>query len=417
MPKILALSLDYDDCLVRKFDDFTGSTRQKDFDPVTPSEFDTHVNQHQALRGKDKWKQRLLEDNKPLFDFIQSKKDQYDEIIIIPGSNRLNPNVDAVHSCRNNVFSGSCYEGLEIFTEELRKRLSSEEKDPSKKSIALSLDRSLVADFFHKREPGEIFTRACAWSKGEAKEKKDFFRECPVDRTKVSLHYRYMHKLACERPDAEIDYYAIDDNHQGVVKMPNPAIIDALNDVYPKNPDIIPSNVNFCTLPYKHGVLDEKTIIQTRGIGATDSNYDQTMYRMMIASAENVQELHINNMCSCWDLFHNSDKGKQVILSSQTSSTKLALQVKFIYASHPYSVRLVASALVGVVVSAAIYAGFYYSGAKESISFAATAAEFIGMGAAIGFFVGLMLVAAKCKEQSCNDDKQVPSATAKILSQ
>jgi hypothetical protein len=103
-------------------------------------------------------------------------------------------------------------------------------------------------------------------------------------------------------------------------------------------------------------------------------------------------------------------------LSSQ-SSTEIGFQIKFVYASHPYSTSLAISTLFGAVISAAIYAGFYYAGAKESIQFfATTAAEFIGMGAAVGFVIGFILIAAKCKEQSRNDDKQVPSTTAKVLS-
>jgi hypothetical protein len=114
-----------------------------------------------------------------------------------------------------------------------------------------------------------------------------------------------MHKLAFERPDAEINYYAIDDNYQGFIKPPNPSIIDSLNDVYPKNPDIIPSNVKFSTLPYKRGILDAKNIVRVQGIGAVDSNYNQTMYRMMIASVfpDGEKDLRDHNSCSCWHLF------------------------------------------------------------------------------------------------------------------
>ncbi len=67
MPKkILALSLDYDDCLISTHDS-KGQIRNGEdgFDIISQDEFRSHVDYCQPLLNKHKWKQCLIDDNKP----------------------------------------------------------------------------------------------------------------------------------------------------------------------------------------------------------------------------------------------------------------------------------------------------------------------------------------------------------------
>lgn len=290
--KILVLSLDYDDCLVR---------RKKDkFDPI---DFDDVVNQKNPPLDKDKWKEYLLNDNDPLINFIKSIAPEYDVIKVCSGSNRQNPSTDTTNSCRDDIYSGSCFEGLELFKEKLQQELGRE----------VELNKTTTADYFYQRQEGDTFERTLSWLRGKKKGLDDLFQDCPNDRTKVSLHYRLMHMFAKANPKATIDYYAIDDSFQGEIKLPNPSIIDAINYAYSQHLYRIPKNTHLFTMPYQNGEIKKDCIQQMDGTGNIDLNYNKTMENLMIASLEDEDygedytnkkaALFDHKSCDCWAVF------------------------------------------------------------------------------------------------------------------
>ncbi|KTC93759.1 hypothetical protein [Legionella drozanskii] len=316
--KILVLSLDYDDCLLRKYDRYDHLRREK-FDAV---DFDEVVNNYQAPKGKIKWKKRLLKDNKALFAYISSIAANYDEIIVCCGSNRQNEYSDATNSCRDDLYSGSCYEGLEILVSHLRTLVG----------VPVQLEQTTTADHFLQRKSGETFSSTLEWAKGL--KPKSSFKDCPNDRTKISLHYRLMHYFADklesfwakQKEEVKIDYFAIDDSYQGQLKLPNPAIIDGLNEVYRERPQLIPDNTSLFTLPYQNGELKMDCMTKIEGTGAIDRNFDFNMERMMLCSLKGDEieqriKLFDRKSCNCWNVFANHKKEEAFFRNLQDPET------------------------------------------------------------------------------------------------
>lgn len=297
MPRIAVLALDYDDCLVRKFYKNHAKNKDKprknDFDSV---DFNDVVNEHNPPLNKTKWKKCLLTENDPLIHYVGNIAPYYDKIVLCIGSNRQNPYIDTTNSCKEKIYSGSAYEGLELFKQKLEEELG----------VEIELNSTTTADYFHGRQEGETFQRTLAWLREEEKPSEDLFKDCPNDRTKVSLHYRLMHLFASKYPEAEIDYYAVDDGYQGKLQLPNPGIIDALNYFYTKFSDLIPRKTTLFTVPYKEGQLDTKLIHKMRGEGGIDLDYEETMKTMMVNSLagknqkKKNEELFQHNSCDTW---------------------------------------------------------------------------------------------------------------------
>ncbi|MCC2666764.1 MAG: hypothetical protein K0S63_680, partial [Gammaproteobacteria bacterium] len=274
------------------------------FDTVSEVEFDAIVNQHQLPQNKIKWKDYLRNNNNALLDYISLIicQNKYDEIIVCCGSNRQNPYTDTTNSCKDKLYSGSCYEGLEIFVEEIEKIAS----------IPVSLDRTLTADFFHKRQPGGTWARTRTWIEEEKEELDNLFEDCPNDRTKISLHYWWIHEFAKQYHDRSIDYYGIDDNYQDQIHSVNPNIINALVAAYGKKSALIPKNITFHIMPYKGAIIEPYHI---PGTGIIDATPDETMHQMMADSLEVFEgidndqtrktQLAATNSCDCWNLFND----------------------------------------------------------------------------------------------------------------
>src|SRR4051812_28055306 len=83
--KILILSLDWDDCLIRK-----SQAKPGELDAISAEDFHKVVNEFDSsiLRDKVAWKHFLKNNNQPLFSYISSIAYQYGEVIICCGSNR-----------------------------------------------------------------------------------------------------------------------------------------------------------------------------------------------------------------------------------------------------------------------------------------------------------------------------------------
>ena len=315
--RILVLSLDYDDCLIRK-----SKLTNAELDEINAQDFDRIVNDNISPKNMNKWKIPLKNDNAQLIDYIASIAPQYHQIILCCGSNRQNPYTDITNACRSNFYSGSCYEALEEFEATLNQYIN----------IPIVLDRTVTADFFHHRQSGETFRQTINWIKNDKIEINDLFKECPNDRTKVSLHYMFMHKFASENMGSDIDYVAVDDSFQNVLKKPNPAIIDGINDVYSKNTQIIPINTTFTTIPYQDGklMLEHTNKFVSTG-NSIDSNYNRTMQQIMIYSMdgknqnENKELLFDYNACSGWDVFSSPEKQKMFYeyFNANVNSVKL----------------------------------------------------------------------------------------------
>lgn len=306
MPAKLVISIDYDDCLLRKYgaDEIL---RTSEFDQV---DFDLVVNQHRPPLNHNKWKDRLRVDNGSILAYISGLCQQkaYDEVVLCIGSNRQNPYTDITNACRNNLYSGSCFEGLDLFSQQLASAIG----------MPVKFDTRTTADYFNHRCMGDTVARARGWLDGSKPfcseaDAGAFFTSVPNDRTKISLHYLLMHEHAAYF-DGNIDYLAVDDGYQREIRRTNPAIIDVLEYAYRENPDMIPHNTTMYTIPYKEGILNSEDIKQVTGIGVIDSAPFHTMRQMMVHSldGETLREkqslLNDHHSCDCWNLFNDSAK-------------------------------------------------------------------------------------------------------------
>ena len=304
--KVLVLALDYDDCLVRK--GHPEGEHDVPLDIIDDDSFSSIVNNRLIPRHLNQWKHRLLNTNRALIGYIESIAAGYDKIIVCCTSNRQDLHIDTTNSCRGKVYTGSCYEGLELFTGQL--------EDSLKRKIFL--DKTLVVDFFANVNEGHTFEEVTSRLKNAEKESHPEAVTCPSDRTKIILHRMFMHKFANEYPGSDINYVAVDDNYQGFIHAENPAIIDALRQIYTQHPELLPHQTKLTTVPYK-GKIDHSLILSIEGTGLLDTNYGKNLVDTIVQATDKktMQRLKELESCDAWSYFSSPSNVKTLLNSER----------------------------------------------------------------------------------------------------
>ena len=178
MAKIRVVSADYDVCLARK--NFNGD---------------------------------IVEDNRLLVDALLSTKNNYKKTIGLIGSNRQSSRDNKRNTTQNN--NGSCFDQTPKFYA----------------AIDAEFNPFLLADLYNNAPHGTSFKEATSSVNNEFKHKGWLH-----DKSKISIIYAQIQKIANEYPDDEIDFEFYDDKDE---------ILNGLYLFFNRNKKLIPKQ---CTL-------------------------------------------------------------------------------------------------------------------------------------------------------------------------
>jgi hypothetical protein len=215
MTKTRFVSVDYDDCLASK-------DRNA---PYTNEEF--------------------IKRNQKLIDNLESEKLQYTETVVLIGSARQCKRMDEHDG--NKKKNGYCRDYIPIFA----------------KHINAKFDGMLMGDVYNKVPTGTTYS--------EAKTKKIEFgtkyKGCLLDRSKITILYAQIQKIALDYPEAQIDFKFYDDH---------PALLQGLQDFFMQNNHLIPSNITLELYRHTGEELEKKVSIPGTGESA-NPNYAKSV--------------------------------------------------------------------------------------------------------------------------------------------
>src|SRR3990167_2496951 len=196
---------------------------------------------------------RLIVANERLLAAISSEisDEKYDGIVWMVGSNRQSSEADIENS---GWGKGSFYPVLQTLCDEVNKRVP---HWPSR------VDGYLLADTYGDKPAGENFAQSIAEAQYD-------FSKWLFDKTKLTILYAQMHKIASENPQAAIDFDFYDDV--------NEPILQGLKRFFAANPDLIPRNVKLRLHRYNGNELEK--IAEQQGTGDIDANYQNNIKLM-----------------------------------------------------------------------------------------------------------------------------------------
>jgi len=207
-PKILVLSIDFDGCI-----------------------FHQRYSETQA-------QERLIETNEIFIQHVldEINEGNFDKIIFMVGSNRQAKQYDDAGMRYGNT--ESCYAALIKLCDAIQ----------TKTQVKCEVDRILLSDIYGKKQIGDNFTHAIS---GADYDFSDFTHQ----EHKYSLIYSQIHRVASEKPGADIFYHFYDDRDD---------ILTHLLRAYTDNKDLIPHNLKLFTYQYNGEEL-KKYILKVDG--------------------------------------------------------------------------------------------------------------------------------------------------------
>ncbi|MBA3662045.1 MAG: hypothetical protein H0W64_09965 [Gammaproteobacteria bacterium] len=235
---------------------------------VKSFDFDGCIFNKRFYRRKKFYESKKRDAVKVNQEFIQllSKKlrdDFADETIFMVGSARQSKTFD---DDNNHVDNGdeaafSCFPVLNALGEEFAKYVT----------MPCFIDRFILADIYGNKPDGKSFTDALS----NASEHSKWF----WDKTKLTILYAQMHKIASEHPDDDITYHFYDD-------LDN--ILDSLYQFFKVNKDLMPKNVKLCLHHYEGDEINSKEAIQ--GEGDIDYNYRNNIKTMVTIAGYDLEK-------------------------------------------------------------------------------------------------------------------------------
>ncbi len=230
--RIRAISFDFDNCLFH-----TGYVWNKNNHP-DPNE--------------------IILKNLPLLEDIRSQNHAFEENICFVGSNRQSKLCDDENSAFVPAPTESCFSALEKVSAFIEARI----------------DPFLLADIYGNAEDGQSFRQALSENADALTHPNWIF-----DKSKLSILYAQMHKLAAAYPDDEIVYDFYDDKRLGQkFKRPMDPLLENLERYFTRFPEIIPKNVTLRLNHYAGQTVTPYKPIQ--GQGPIDINYRKTIKEM-----------------------------------------------------------------------------------------------------------------------------------------
>lgn len=154
----------------------------------------------------------ISEHNPALISAIQRNNNDYRKTIVFIGSNRQSKRDDD-RNARNNS-NGSSYQYIPLFAD----------------AIDAEFDQFLVSDAYNNAKPGTAFQEALANLENDNFKHKGWLH----DKSKISVIYLQMQKIASEYPDEKVDFEFFDDKGD---------ILDGLQEFFTQNSHLIPCQI------------------------------------------------------------------------------------------------------------------------------------------------------------------------------
>jgi hypothetical protein len=225
--RINVLSLDFDNCLANR-------------------EFDKIINEKNAL----------ITANKILFEHIfkLNKQHKFNETVVLIGSNRQSKSVEDLNA---HAYNCECFSKMQSITNHLQTKIP-----------ACKFDNFLMADLYNDLPPGKSFSLATSTTSFTGKHPDYIF-----DKSKITLLYAQIHKLASQYPTTDIMFDFYDDSSIILTKLTNYFLL---------HKDHLPKNVTLRLYEYSGEVTNNKLTLS--GSGSIDFNYQQTIKQCVKAA-------------------------------------------------------------------------------------------------------------------------------------
>lgn len=215
---------------------------------------------------------QVIDKNKPFLDKLKKENASFDETIVFVGSMRQSEALDALNSASVNpaLATESCFSAIRKICGYL---------------APIMLDKFLLADVFCNWPNGASFDQAIARideTKSNFHEKLakgEYNLKLISDKTKLTILYAQMHKLAKAYPNSRILFDFYDDKGDIASNSGKKALLDGLYDYFQRFPEIIPANVTLRLNLYKGKKVTPYPFIQ--GSGLTDMYYRSTIKEMV----------------------------------------------------------------------------------------------------------------------------------------
>lgn len=283
---IRVLSFDFDGCLFNPT--YTDKLlKPTESEPTESKPTESKIRPFFEKKGSyelNKQLKSIIESNKEFLEKIKNQNKNYGKVYALVGSNRQSFAVDQSNSFRNNT--GTCTHAIIHLSDWL----------------GVILDKFLLADIYGNKQSGASF--GLILEEIEKREPRTFKNvsehdDFAFDKTKVTILYAQMHKIARENPGEQIVFDFYDD------KL---GILQALSKFYLENPYLIPSNVTLNLNQYLGESVPEEPMFQIQGKGFIDIGYGQTVKDLVSqALAKEHPGLDIASVCK---------KGKEFCVAS-----------------------------------------------------------------------------------------------------
>lgn len=191
----------------------------------------------------------VVNKNRVLLDSILARKASVKELIVMVGSARQSVIDDQVNSTQNDTESG--FVAIQKISEYL----------------GAKLDTFLLADVYGNLSDGVSFKRACDVHYTGVHASWGF------DKTKITILYGQMHRIASLYPRDQILFDFYDDRGLGIWQSVD--ILEELANYFGRNPSMMPRNVTLRLHHYEGKNVTAFTPI--RGTGPIDADYRQTI--------------------------------------------------------------------------------------------------------------------------------------------
>ncbi len=222
----------------------------------------------------------VISHNIKLLEHLKQSKQPDDVTVVFIGSNRQSLHIDngnrEIPYKGSLLYKGSCFPRIQTVCEFLE----------------VEFDPLLLADVYNDLPDGHSFAEAIRHIELHGDRCVDPL-SCQdhahwiFDKTKLSILYVQLHKIASQYPDAVIDYDFYDDRKD---------ILAPLNDFFVQYSWMMPENVSMRL--YEYAGKDAKLFAEVKGNGIIDRNYRQTIKEMyqQIRSEDQPEHLSRENL-------------------------------------------------------------------------------------------------------------------------
>lgn len=203
---------------------------------------------------------RVIYHNETFLDGLKEKSNAFSKTITFIGSSRQSEPVERVNTYiyvgAERHYRGASFPAIQEITD----YLMADNQHP------VIFDPLLLSDIYADLDSGVSYYR------GLSENYTGEHAHCRFDKTKLSILYAQMHKVASEHPEEKIEFNFYDDRKK---------ILDDLGEYFKQNTKTIPANLTLNLYRYNIVKSDKQTLIQSfKGEGEHDTSFRQTIKSM-----------------------------------------------------------------------------------------------------------------------------------------